>query len=426
MVEAETVCLRRLGQKRSGIVRFGRFLANPRVTTQALIEGWSTGVSAAVEGRHILAVQDTSEVHFTTTPERRRGLGPAGKGNAVGLQVHPVLAIDAETGACHGLAGGLVWTRPGKVAVDRSRRAWQDKESARWRQAAEMARATLDTAAQVTVISDREADLYAVWSTPATASFHLLTRAHRDRPLADGGSLFGAVAAWPEAGRRPMAVRARMDRPAREAQLSLRFGSVTVRKPATSRDADLPESLTLRLVEVAEINPPPGTAPLLWRLLTTHDLADADAAWKIAEWYAQRWHIEQLFRTLKSQGLCLEDSQVEDAERLVKLAAIATRAACIIMQLVQARDGLTNQRADLVFTEPEIAALAALLPTLEGKTAKQKCPHTHGTLAWAAWIVGRLGGWDGYARSRPPGPITMRRGLDTFKAIALGFALGKA
>lgn len=425
MVEAETVCLRRLGQSRSGIVRFGRFLANPRVTAQALIEGWSTGVAAAVAGRHILAVQDTCEVHFATSPEHRRGLGPAGKGNALGLQVHPVLAIDADTGACHGLAGGLVWSRRGMTAIDHRRRGWQDKESARWRQAAEMARTSLETAAQVTVISDREADLYAMWSMPATDSFHLLARAYQDRSLADGGSLFGAVTAWPEAGRRRMSVRARMDRPARDAQLTLRFGSVTVRKPTTSRDADLPDSVTLRLVEVAEINPPSDTEPLLWRLLTTHDLADADAAWKVAEWYAQRWHIEQLFRTLKSQGLCLEDSQVEDAERLVKLAAIATRAACIVMQLVQARHGLTNQQADLIFTEPDIAALAALLPTLEGKTAKQKCPHAPGTLAWAAWIIGRLGGWDGYARSRPPGPITMRRGLDTFKAVALGFALEK-
>jgi hypothetical protein len=40
----------------------------------------------------------------------------------------------------------------------------------------------------------------------------------------------------------------------------------------------------------------------------------------------------------------LEDSQLETAERLIKLTAIAARAACTIMQLVQARDGQSAQR----------------------------------------------------------------------------------
>ena len=47
--------------------------------------------------------------------------------------------------------------------------------------------------------------------------------------------------------------------------------------------------------------------------------------------YRQRWHTEQLFRTAKLQGLQLEDSQLENAERLIKLTAIA---ACTITKLV--------------------------------------------------------------------------------------------
>ena len=58
-----------------------------------------------------------------------------------------------------------------------------------------------------------------------------------------------------------------------------------------------------------------------------------------------------------------------------------------------------------------------------GKTAKQKNPHPQHSLAWAAWIVARLGGWDGYRSSRPPGPITFANGINHFKAIATGWAL---
>lgn len=146
-------------------------------------------------------------------------------------------------------------------------------------------------------------------------------------------------------------------------------------------------------------------------------------AWRMVGWYRQRWHIEQFFRTLKQQGLQLEDSQLETAERLIKLTAIAARAVCTIMQLVQARDGRSGQGAGIAFSLPEIETLHALLPELEGKTALQKNPHPPETLAWAAWIIAKLGGWDGYPKSKPPGPITLRHGLQYFKSLAHGWRL---
>jgi hypothetical protein len=149
---------------------------------------------------------------------------------------------------------------------------------------------------------------------------------------------------------------------------------------------------------------------------------DAAAAWRIVGWYRQRWTIEQLFRTMKQQGLRLEDSQLDTAERLVKLTAIAASAACAIMQLVQARHGRSDQPAEIAFSPAEIDALDVLVPFLEGQTAAQKNPHPPHSLAWAAWAIAKLGGWDGYASSRPPGPITFKHGLDYFRAFAAGRA----
>ena len=94
------------------------------------------------------------------------------------------------------------------------------------------------------------------------------------------------------------------------------------------------------------------------------------------------------------------------------------------MQLVQGRDQAgVALPASRVFSESEIAVIEALVPKLEGKTAKQKNPHPRHSLAWAAWRLARLGGWNGYASERPPGPITFARGLRRFHAIAEGFAL---
>jgi hypothetical protein len=44
-------------------------------------------------------------------------------------------------------------------------------------------------------------------------------------------------------------------------------------------------------------------------------------------------------------------------------------------------------------------------------------------MAWAAWIIARIGGWNGYPSSKPPGPITFKHGLEEFRAIVVGWNL---
>ena len=176
------------------------------------------------------------------------------------------------------------------------------------------------------------------------------------------------------------------------------------------------------MVDVVERHPPKGQQPIHWRLLTTHTISTPAQAWQIVDWYRQRWVIEQLFRLMKSQGLDIEASQITEADRLLKLAAIATHAAAITLQLVQARSGQSQEQASVAFSKPEIRALTAIEAPYNSRTKLQSNPHKHQSLAWAAWIIARLGGWDGYPSSRPPGPITIRHGLEYFKAYADGFA----
>jgi len=423
MVVRKTVCLRRLGGDRAGELRAGRFFASPKVTAAKLVEGWSRLTGAACTGRHVLAIQDTSEVRFPTTAQRRRGLGLVKKGHAYGVLVHAMVAVDAQSGACLGLVGGDVWTRPGLISTPRRQRPLAERESVRWLDTATQAKPVLQTAVMVTVVDDREGDIYAKWASLPQANFHLLSRAAQDRSLAGGGMLFAAAAKFAVAGHRRIELPGREPGQAkRTAEVELRYGEVEVRRPLHERDRSLPETVRLRLVEVCETDPPAGVAPLRWRLLTTHAIADAADAWQIVDWYKMRWVIEQLFRVMKSQGLQLEDSQIASAERLLKLAAAATKAACIDIQLVQERDGEHQLPATSVFTEAEIETLEALVPTLEGKTDRQKNPHPPDSLARAGWVIARLGGWNYYYK--PPGPITFRRGIEQFYAIHRGHRLG--
>jgi hypothetical protein len=280
----------------------------------------------------------------------------------------------------------------------------------------------LAAAETVTVIADRESDFYEEWAKVPGPGFHLLTRVMQDRRLADGDNLYAVGESLADAGAAMIELPARGAAPARRAKLTLRFGRVTLRR-SQGAAPDLPASVTLSLIEVVERRPPADTEPLHWRLLTTHDVGNPASAWRVVEWYKARWNIEQLFRVLKKQGLRLEDSQLDTAERLLKLAAIAVKAAAITLQLTQARDGRNSEPASLVFADDEMAALAALDAEYKGKTTLQTNPHRRRSLAWAAWIIARLGGWDGYPSSRPPGPITFKHGLDDFHSIAKGWKL---
>ena len=274
-------------------------------------------------------------------------------------------------------------------------------------------------------MSDRECDIYHYWANAPGPNFHLLTRMMHDRALAGGGTVGKTTAAWPFAATREVELSATPGRAARKATLSLRFGEVTILRPDGKDMKHLPKTVTLRLVEAVERHPPAGVEPIHWRLLTTHAVDDVAMAWQIVDWYRLRWIIEQLFRLMKSDGLRLEDSQLETADALMKLTAIAARAACVILQLVQARDG-SAEPASIAFSKPEIAVLDQLNGEIEGKTALQKNPHARHSLAWASWIIARMGGWNGYPSSRPPGPITMRNGWEYFCAIARGWTLRDA
>ena len=423
MVARRNICVRRLsGGKRSVEVCFGRLLGNPRVTTDRLIESWSDQTRAAARGRHVLGLQDTSEIKFATTEDDRRGLGKIKKGNAFGLLLHPLLGVDADSGICLGLVTGKLWTRSDVVKTPHDKRPLAEKESRRWIETAQAGKDVLGEAGMITIIGDREEDFYAAWVHVPGGKVHLLTRLMHDHALEGGGTLRQTAGLVAVADRQTVELRERGGRKPRKARLALRFGAAALKRP-NMVEKDLPRSVTVNFVEVIEENPPKGTEAVHWLLLTTHKIETVGDAWKIIGWYKQRWLIEQFFRVLKSQGLRIEDSQLQTAQRLEKMVAIAAKAAAIIIQLVQARDGRDHQPARLAFCLNEIDTLAALNQTLEGKTAPQKNPHPKASLAWAAWIIAKLGGWNGYKSSRPPGPITFHNGLTYFRAVAAGWNL---
>ena len=133
------------------------------------------------------------------------------------------------------------------------------------------------------------------------------------------------------------------DQPARQATVALRFDAVSLSRPSGPAAARLPKTVSLWVVDVREVDPPAEAEPVHWRLLTTHALNSLTEARQVVGWYHQRWTINKGFRSLKSHCLRIEDLQVTEARRFIKLAMVALLAAVSAMQLVLARDGSTGQ-----------------------------------------------------------------------------------
>jgi hypothetical protein len=425
MIERKTVKLRRLASNRAEEVRINRWIGNDNVTQEELIETITQKSQSAVEGRHVLGIQDTSEINYQAHVNRVKGLGRVGNGEDVGFFIHPMLLVDAEEETCLGLGAIKIWNRRKAAEKRYQKQPIEEKESYRWIETAEVSKQVLSGASKITVVADRESDIYEEWHRIPDAKTEMITRACRDRQLMNGKLLFSHVEELEIKGVYELKVDKRIGKRSEHvARLEIRYGEIEIKKPGKCTDKEAPGKITLRVVDVREIQESVvgNEKPIHWCLLTTHEVGTEEGALQIIKWYCLRWNIEQLFRTLKKQGLDVESSQVETAEGLMKLVILALYVALQTMQLTLAREG-KEQRVSIVFDENQCKVLSILQRKLEGKTEKQRNPHEPGKLSWAAWIIARLGGWKGYQSESPPGPITMLRGLEYFKSLFQGYQL---
>lgn len=391
---ARKLRVRWLGGDRKGEIRLFRFLRNRRVTSAEMLEEAGRRTSARCQGRDVLVIQDTTVL-------RSEGGG--------GDYLHAAIALDEAEGTILGLVDGRFLSRQSGRKGERRSLPIEEKESFRWLETADQAASVCAGARRITVISDREGDIYEAFAL-RPPEVELLVRAAQDRSLGDAGPLFAALDALPEADRTDLVLPARPDRSRRSARLAVRFATMTLARPRRGYRNGLPEALDVQLVDVREIDPPPGEAGVHWRLLTTRPVENAAQAWQIVELYRRRWAIEQLFRTLKTKGFDVEGLRIEEDEPRDKLVIATLIAAVAIQQLVHARDGGPGPLRPAIdaFDPDDLPLIEAYSAKLEGRTERQKNPHPKGSLAYAAWVCARLGGWTGYYGK--PGQVVLLHG----------------
>ncbi len=319
-----------------------------------------------------------------------------GAGKHIGFHRHPLLCLTADDLQILGLASIQLWVRQ-KVHQQRRRRykqlAIEAKESYKWIQAA-AAWQPLSAASQITLIGDREADCYEEFVRAADERTELLIRSCQNWRLADGGSLYERLGEQGVVGIYDIEVAAapRFGRERRTAHLEGRLCAVEIAAPQGFSGAT--KTVRLYAIEAREGDAPVGVEAILWRLLTTQEVASAADARQMISYYGQRWPIEQLVRVLKKQGLDIEASELEQMESIKKLTRLAVSVAVKSLQLKKSLEG-GEQALAVVFSAAEIACLERLNEPLAGKTVAQRNPYSSEQASYGAWVIARLGGWKG-------------------------------
>ena len=441
MVDRQSVILRQIGANRNEEVQFGRFVNHPKVKPDMLIKQYWDTTTQDWSSKHILVVSDSSTLSYDRNTHREE-LGFVSRHDTQdGFDIHPSILLDASNGSCLGLGAlDFIYTAKLKNEQDRRQRdkqyanrrntAFEDKQSYKWLSSPTKAIANAPSAAQYTLVGDREADIYELMHRTIAKGWHFLYRCKTNRSIESSGDeqvkIKDALALCPIAHTYEVKVKATKKRRAHLATLDVKYTKVEILQTESNSTKDTPAKLPVYVVEVKE--QPASVAsnepPVHWILLTSHPIERVEQALEVIQWYCWRWTIEQVFRTLKLRGLDITHAQVRTYHALTNLTTMALIAALKVMLLVSCRQSQKQQSAQPYFTAQELDCMQKINTKVQGNTEKLSNPYKTGTIAYASWVIARLGGWSGYSSQRPPGPITMILGLNRFYQIFEGFTLG--
>jgi transposase len=99
----------------------------------------------------------------------------------------------------------------------------------------------------------------------------------------------------------------------------VRFGKITVEQLAGKAKEErekYPGETEMRVVQVKEkkkSGESGGKKEINWTLYTSHEVETREEALKAIEYYKSRWLIEDLFRTVKSEGMNYKVGELERA-----------------------------------------------------------------------------------------------------------------
>jgi hypothetical protein len=386
----------------------------------------------------VILAQDTTELDFTRPQQQVVGAGPVDGSKRRGAFLHPLYAFTPH-GVPLGTVAARVWARsdepPLPTAERQARRKKlpiEQKESQRW---IDMLRRGQELASEVPgtrfiCVADSEADIYELLVEAETQPRRVdwIVRAAGDRALQDNaenaasaGLLHAEVMRSPVLFTKTITVRARkpkvacavrgrcQPRQARQAEVEVRAARVTLHPPYR-RDRKLPP-LTVNVVLVREIAPPPGEDPIEWMLLTSLLIATAEEVAAVIQYYCVRWMVEILFRTLKS-GCRVEERRFETVDRLFLCVAVYLIVSWRTLFVCRMGRSLPDVSCEVIFEPAEWKSAWRVVH-------RSRPPVQPPKLRDMVRMVAQLGGYVNRSRKDEPGPQTVWLGLQRLHDITL-------
>ena len=410
-----------------------RFLGNPRVSAEAILAPHQRQTLRRMESRELsLAVHDTTV--FSFGGDDRDDLGwvtPA----TIGFPAHFALAVAAdETKTPLGVLGIAPTFRgrhPRKKAW-RQRRTSDENEFRRWGQMVESVDELVQDRSRVIHVMDREADCFELVEALSRRGNRFIIRLAYERRI---------EASTPEAPRTTTQALARAEdvverevplshrvakgrsakdqkryppRKGRTARLRFRATAVELKRPQ-SLPSSVSASVRVNLVQVHEVDTPPGEEAVEWRLITSEPIETPTQITTTIDHYRGRWTIEEYFKSLKT-GCAFEKRQLEGRHTMLNaLAVFATVAWRLLAVRTLARtDGNTPARQALTPIQ---------LKLLVHASKRVKLP-PEPTIREALLAIAGLGGH--LKRNGEPGWRTLGAGFDRLLLLEQGATLERS
>jgi hypothetical protein len=398
-----------------------RFFNNERVTAEKVLEPHRDAtLERAKQFAVVLCVNDTSELDYTG--KQILGLGPMTHESALGLYIHPTLAVTPER-LCLGVLDQWNWARDpnehgGKHRQHRLKRSIQDKESFRWvegyRRVCDWQSTLPDT--RLVYVADRDSDLFELFEEGQTGEADWLIRASQDRALTGGDHLWQTLREAKVLGTTEFDLPATPQRAQRRVVQSLRTARVQLRPPYRP-DRKLP-SVEVTAILAWEQEPPEGVEPVEWLLLTNLPVNSAEEAEQKVQWYVCRWQIEIYFRILKS-GCKVEQLQLQERDRLEVALALYMIVAWRVLYLLMLGRTVPDLSCEVVLAAEEWKAVYLV-------TQRKPPPAQPPCLGDILVLIARLGGFLARKGDGHPGPKALWIGLQRTRDFVIAIQAREA
>lgn len=415
-----------------------RFWDNPRVSATSLLRSAQRPAFDALAAHAtVLVAHDTTEVN-RTGPNEPDDAGPLRSNTARGYLVHSAVALTVDEHRPLGVLDTQVWTRSWKLKQqDHKHRPNHQRESIKWRRgirrvAAEARERKLPTT--LIHLMDREGDVHANFEFARRHKHLVVVRAaHDHRVRGSTGMLWSTLQARPVASAWSQSVRNELSNdlrkqaraagrdeldaleaahkragPRREAQLQLRFASVTLENTKKGKKA-----VEVAAILVQENNAPAGSEAVEWMVLTTCEVSEASQARAVMKHYEARYGIEPVHRIWKS-GLHLESETVANVESFRRLMSVYVPLATQI-----ARWTYVSRETPRAPAAPHVAPRTLAILKEACRFRKIALPRRAWTIEDLVMRLAQLGGYEPRP-DRKPGWIVIWRGwreLQRFEAI---------